>query len=141
MKKSIHPVYRPVVFQDVSANESFMTRSTVHAKDTIKWEDGKTYPLVKLDISAFSHPFYTGQQKLIDTAGRIDRFKKRFEATAGKTVERKAAKAATKTLAHVGGAAKRPKVLSTAPKKDDEKKGAKKAAGPKKEKAPAKKDA
>ena len=135
MKKSIHPVYRPVVFTDVSANKSIITRSTVHAKDTIAWEDGKTYPQVKLDISAFSHPFYTGQQKLIDTAGRIDRFKKRFEATAGKTVARKAAKGAGKQLAHVGHTAKR--VLSTAPKKEE--KGAKKA--PKVEKkAPAKKD-
>ena len=138
MKKGIHPVYRPVVFQDVQAGQSFITRSTVRSRDTIAWEDGKTYPLVKLDISAFSHPFYTGQQRVIDTAGRIDRFKKRFVATDGKTVERKAAKASTKQLAHVGGTAKRPKVLSTAVKKDD--KTAKKA-GPKKEKAPAKKDA
>ena len=138
MKKGIHPVYRPVVFQDVQAGQSFITRSTVRSRDTIAWEDGKTYPLVKMDISAFSHPFYTGQQRLVDTAGRIDRFKKRFEATGGKTVARKAAKAAVKTLAHVGHTAKREKVLSTAVKKDD--KTAKKA-GPKKEKAPAKKDA
>jgi large subunit ribosomal protein L31 len=138
MKKGIHPVYRPVVFTDVSTNQSFITRSTVKAKDTMTWEDGKSYPQVKLDISAFSHPFYTGQQKLIDTAGRIDRFKKRFESTGGKTIERKAAKASTKTLAHVGHTAKREQVLSTAPKKAD--KDAKKSA-PKKDKAPAKKDA
>jgi len=136
MKKGIHPVYRPVVFQDVSANESFITRSTVQAKDTVAWKDGKTYPLVKLDISAFSHPFYTGQQRLVDTAGRIDRFKKRFESTEGKTVERKAVKSTAKKLAHVGSAKR--KVLSTAPKKED-KKGAKKPAAAKKEK-PAKKD-
>jgi large subunit ribosomal protein L31 len=135
MKKAIHPVYRPVVFQDVSVNKSFVTRSTMSAKDTIQWEDGKTYPLIKLDISSFSHPFYTGQQKLIDTAGRIDRFKKRFEATAGKTVERKAAKTKQTRLAHVGS--QKRKVLSTAPTKDE--KAAKKAA-PKKDKAPAKKD-
>lgn len=134
MKKSIHPVYRPVVFQDVQANKSFVTRSTIRAKETTTWEDGKTYPLVKLDISAFSHPFYTGQQRLVDTAGRIDRFKKRFEATAGKTVERKAAKSTAKQLAHVGKQSK--KVLSTAPKKE-EKDDAKKPA----KKAPAKKDA
>ena len=96
MKKSIHPVYRPVVFQDVQANKSFITRSTVYAKDTITWEDGKTYPLYKVDISAFSHPFYTGEQRIVDTAGRIDRFKKRFVASAGKTIERKAAKGAGK---------------------------------------------
>lgn len=136
MKKGIHPLYRPVVFTDVSANKSIITRSTVHAKDTVSWEDGKTYPQVKLDISAFSHPFYTGQQKLIDTAGRIDRFKKRFEATSGKTVARKAAKTSVKRLAHVGRTAKR--VLTTAPKKEE--KGAKKAAPKAEKKAPAKKD-
>lgn len=137
MKKGIHPVYRSVVFQDVSANKSFITRSTISARETVKWEDGKSYPLVKLDISAFSHPFYTGQQRMIDTAGRIDRFKKRFETTEGKTVERKAVKA-TKRLAHVGHTAKR-QTLSTAPTKED-KKAAKKAGAAKKDK-PAKKDA
>lgn len=138
MKKSIHPVYRPVVFQDVQANKSFITRSTVHAKETIAWEDGKTYPLYKVDISAFSHPFYTGEQRVVDTAGRIDRFKKRFVSTEGKTVERKAAKSAGKQLAHVGHTAKRAKTLTTAPTKE-EKAAAKKA--PKKDKAPAKKEA
>ena len=137
MKKNIHPIYRPVVFQDVQANKSFITRSTVHAKDTITWEDGKTYPLFKVDISAFSHPFYTGEQRIVDTAGRIDRFKKRFVSTEGKTIERKAEKP-TKRLAHVGGAAKRAKTLTTAPTKEE--KGEKKAA-PKKDKAPAKKEA
>ena len=140
MKKSIHPIYRPVVFQDVQANKSFITRSTVFAKDTITWEDGKTYPLYKVDISAFSHPFYTGEQRIVDTAGRIDRFKKRFVASEGKTIERKAAKGAGKQLAHVGHTAKREKTLSTAPTKE-EKTAAKKTAGPKKEKAPAKKEA
>ena len=141
MKKSIHPVYRPVVFQDVQANKSFITRSTVYAKDTIAWEDGKTYPLYKVDISAFSHPFYTGEQRVVDTAGRIDRFKKRFVSSEGKTVERKAAKGvAGKRLAHVGHTAKREKVLSTAPTKE-EKAAAKKTSAPKKDKAPAKKDA
>jgi large subunit ribosomal protein L31 len=139
MKKSIHPVYRPVVFQDVQANKSFITRSTVYAKDTITWEDGKTYPLYKVDISAFSHPFYTGEQRVVDTAGRIDRFKKRFVASDGKTIERKAAKGAGKQLAHVGHTAKRAKTLTTAPTKEE--KAAAKKTGPKKEKAPAKKDA
>lgn len=137
MKKNLHPLYRTVVFQDVSANKGFITRSAVAAKDTIVWEDGKTYPMVKLDISALSHPFYTGQQKILDTAGRIDRFKKRFVASEGKTVDRKLAKTQTKRLAHVGHTAKREKVLSTAVKKDE--KDAKKPAGPKKDK-PAKKD-
>jgi large subunit ribosomal protein L31 len=95
--------------------------------------------LVKLDISAFSHPFYTGEQRVVDTAGRIDRFKKRFVASSGKTVERKAAKGKAKQLAHVGHTAKREKVLSTAPTKEA-KAAAKKASAPKKDK-PAKKDA
>ena len=137
MKKNLHPLYRTVVFQDVSANKGFLTRSAVTAKDAIVWEDGKTYPMVKLDISSLSHPFYTGQQKVLDTAGRIDRFKKRFVSSAGKTIERKAVKATSRRLVHVGHTAKREKVLSTAPKKED--KVAKKAAAPKKDK-PAKKD-
>lgn len=135
MKKAIHPVYRTVVFQDMSANKSFITRSTIPAKETTTWEDGKTYPLVKLDISSFSHPFYTGQQRLVDTAGRIDRFKKRFEATGGKTAERKA-KTAIKRLAHVGSDKR--KVLSTAPKKDEKDAKAPKKAAQKDK--PAKKD-
>jgi len=78
MKKDIHPNYRLVVFQDNSANFSFLTRSTVRTRDTIKWEDGKEYPLYKLDISSASHPFYTGQQRLVDTEGRVERFMKKY---------------------------------------------------------------
>ncbi len=78
MKKGIHPEYRPVVFQDASANYSFLTRSTIKSSDTIDWEDGKTYPLVKLEISSASHPFFTGKQKLLDTAGRVEKFKKKY---------------------------------------------------------------
>lgn len=78
MKKGIHPRYRPVVFQDMSASFSFITRSTIETKDTIKWEDGKEYPLVKVDISSASHPFFTGKQVFLDTAGRLDRFQKKF---------------------------------------------------------------
>ncbi len=78
MKKGIHPEYRPVVFQDVSADFSFLTRSTVKSKNTIKWEDGKEYPLVKVDISSASHPFFTGKQKFVDTAGRVEKFQKKF---------------------------------------------------------------
>ena len=78
MKADIHPNYRPVVFQDASANFSFLSRSCVNTRDTIEWEDGNTYPLVKLDISSASHPFYTGKQKLMDTAGRVDRFRKKY---------------------------------------------------------------
>ncbi|MFQ3650435.1 MAG: type B 50S ribosomal protein L31 [Gemmataceae bacterium] len=78
MKKDIHPNYREVIFVDTAANFAFKTRSTVKTNETIVWEDGKTYPVVKLDISAASHPFYTGKMKMLDTAGRIDRFKKKF---------------------------------------------------------------
>ena len=79
MKKEIHPKeYRYVVFQDVSCDYTFITRSTIETKDTIKWEDGKEYPLIKMEISSDSHPFYTGKSKLIDTAGRIDKFKSKY---------------------------------------------------------------
>ena len=80
MKAGIHPDnYRLVVFKDISCDYAFVTKSTIQTKDTIKWEDGNEYPLVKLEISHMSHPFYTGKMKLIDTAGRIDKFKKRYE--------------------------------------------------------------
>ena len=79
MKKGIHPEnYRFVVFKDMSNEYTFMSRSTVATKDTIVWEDGKEYPLVKLEISNTSHPYFTGKMKLIDTAGRIDKFKKKY---------------------------------------------------------------
>ncbi len=78
MKKDIHPKYRPVVFQDVSADFAFLTRSTINSKDTIKWEDGKEYPLVRVDISSASHPFFTGKQKFVDTAGRVEKFQRKF---------------------------------------------------------------
>ncbi|HVO74156.1 MAG TPA: type B 50S ribosomal protein L31 [Ignavibacteriaceae bacterium] len=78
MKKGIHPDYRPVVFQDASANFSILTRSTIKTNDTIKWEDGNTYPLIRLEISSASHPFFTGKQKLVDTAGRVEKFKKKY---------------------------------------------------------------
>ena len=79
MKTEIHPKnYRLVVFKDMSCDQTFLTRSAAETKDTIVWEDGNEYPLYKLDISSKSHPFYTGQQNLVDTAGRIDKFKKRY---------------------------------------------------------------
>lgn len=78
MKPDIHPQYREVVFQDVTADFAFLTRSTIATKDTVKWEDGKEYPLVKLEISSASHPFYTGKHKVIDTGGRVDKFRKRY---------------------------------------------------------------
>lgn len=78
MKAGIHPEYREVVFQDMTSDFSFLTRSTIHAKETIKWEDGNEYPLVKVDISSKSHPFYTGKHKIVDSGGRVDKFKRRY---------------------------------------------------------------
>ena len=80
MKADIHPKYNPVVFQDVSSKFAILTRSTMTSKETIKWEDGKEYPLVKVEISSASHPFYTGKQKTVDTGGRVDKFRKRYGA-------------------------------------------------------------
>ena len=88
MKSSIHPQdYRPVVFSDEVAGFSFLTQSTAQTNDTVKWEDGNEYPLVKVHISSASHPFFTGEEKIIDTEGRVDRFKARF----AKAEERKQA--------------------------------------------------
>lgn len=78
MKADIHPNYGPVVFQDVSSDFAFLTRSTISSKEKIKWEDGNEYPLVKLEVSSASHPFYTGKQKSHDVGGRVDRFRKRY---------------------------------------------------------------
>lgn len=83
MKKDTHPEnYRFVVFKDMSNEIAFLTRSTAETKDTITWEDGNEYPLVKLEISNTSHPYYTGKMKLVDTAGRIDKFRNRYEKKA-----------------------------------------------------------
>lgn len=80
MRKEIHPKdYRLVVFKDMSNEYTFITRSTAQTKDKIVWEDGKEYPLVKLEISHTSHPFYTGKMKLVDTAGRVDKFRNRYK--------------------------------------------------------------
>lgn len=80
MQKNIHPSgYRFVVFKDMSNGTTFLGRSTASSRETVKWEDGNEYPVIKLDISSTSHPFYTGKKMLVDTAGRIDKFKKRYE--------------------------------------------------------------
>jgi large subunit ribosomal protein L31 len=78
MKKDIHPEYRDVIFQDVSCDFQIKTKSTIQTGNTIVWEDGKEYPLVKLEISSASHPFYTGKQKILDSEGRIEKFNKKF---------------------------------------------------------------
>ena len=79
MKKDIHPEYREVVFLDTSSDFKFLTRSTIQTSDTIKWEDGNEYPLVKVEVSSASHPFYTGKKLFVDTAGRVEKFNKKYK--------------------------------------------------------------
>ena len=78
MKKDIHPQYREVVFQDTSSDFKFLTRSTMSSSETTTWEDGKTYPVIKIEVSSASHPFYTGKNVFIDTAGRVEKFMNRY---------------------------------------------------------------
>lgn len=78
MKQSIHPDYRPVVFRDASADYAFLTRSTATSERTITWTDGNDYPVIDVEASSASHPFYTGQSKVLDTAGRVERFHRRY---------------------------------------------------------------
>ncbi len=78
MKADIHPKYQDVVFQDLSSEFSFLTRSTLSSKEKVKWEDGQEYPLIKVDISSHSHPFYTGKHKVMDAGGRVDKFRRRY---------------------------------------------------------------
>jgi large subunit ribosomal protein L31 len=104
MKKDLHPSnYRTVVFKDLNNDTMFLTRSTVASEETVKWEDGKEYPLVSVHISSASHPFFTGQEKLVDIEGRVDRFKARQEAAAKRkdAVISKAKKVRTKKTADV----------------------------------------
>ena len=84
MKPGIHPDYRHVVFQDTSSGDTFLTRSTIETSETITWSDGNEYPLAKVEISAFTHPFFTGQMKIVDTAGRVERFERRYGRRKGK---------------------------------------------------------
>ena len=79
MKKGIHPEYREVVFHDMTSDFKFITRSTMNSNETITMEDGKTYPVVKVEVSSASHPFYTGKNLFVDTAGRIEKFQKRYK--------------------------------------------------------------
>ena len=103
MKSNLHPTdYRPVVFSDDVAGFAFLTQSTAQTTETIKWEDGNEYPLVKVHISSASHPFFTGEEKIIDTEGRVDRFKARAKAAE----ERRAALAAKAKKANAKKAAK-----------------------------------
>ncbi|MCK6596863.1 MAG: type B 50S ribosomal protein L31 [Bdellovibrionaceae bacterium] len=80
MKENLHPKINTVVFKDISCDFAFLGTTTLTSKETIKWEDGKEYPLIKVEISSASHPFYTGKQRVLDTEGRIDKFKKKYGA-------------------------------------------------------------
>lgn len=79
MKPEIHPKYRPVVFRDVSSGTNFLTRSTIRTDETITLDDGAEYPMVKVNVSSASHPFYTGQAQMLDTAGRVEKFRRRYK--------------------------------------------------------------
>jgi large subunit ribosomal protein L31 len=84
MKDKIHPKIRDVVFKDISCDYAFLSKSTLDSKETVVWEDGNTYPLLKVEISSASHPFYTGKQRIVDMEGRIDRFRKKYAGNATK---------------------------------------------------------
>ncbi|GAA2454471.1 type B 50S ribosomal protein L31 [Streptomyces mauvecolor] len=84
MKPGIHPAYGPVVFRDKAGNFAFLTRSTLSSDHTIEWEDGHTYPVVDVEISSASHPFYTGTARVLDTAGRVERFERRYSRFEGR---------------------------------------------------------
>jgi large subunit ribosomal protein L31 len=80
MKEGIHPEYKEVIFLDTTSDFKFLTRSTMSSNETIKWEDGKTYPLIKIEVSSASHPFYTGKKIYVDTAGRVEKFNRRYKS-------------------------------------------------------------
>ena len=79
MKKDIHPNYKPVVFYDTQSEFKFLTKSTMTSSETIEWEDGNTYPVIKVEVSSASHPFYTGKNIFLDTAGRVEKFNRRYK--------------------------------------------------------------
>ncbi|WP_327713036.1 type B 50S ribosomal protein L31 [Streptomyces sp. NBC_00464] len=85
MKSRIHPVSRPVVFRDRAAGAAFLTRSTAHSDQRVTWEDGRSYPVIDVETSSASHPFYTGTRQVLDTAGRIEQFNRRYGAEAPAT--------------------------------------------------------
>ncbi|GAA2338374.1 type B 50S ribosomal protein L31 [Saccharopolyspora halophila] len=78
MKPDVHPEYGPVVFRDRATGRSFLTRSTATSADAVEWEDGNTYPLIVVDVTAYSHPFWTGNQRVLDTQGRVEKFHRRY---------------------------------------------------------------
>jgi large subunit ribosomal protein L31 len=84
MKSDIHPAYAPIVFRDLASGETFLTRSTATSDKTIEWEDGSVYPVIDVEISSASHPFYTGKQRILDSAGRVEKFNSRYAAFGAK---------------------------------------------------------
>ena len=84
MKSDIHPTYQPVIFNDLASGEKILTRTTATSNKTMEWEDGNTYPVIDVEISAASPPFYTGKQRIMDSAGRVERFNQRFKGFGGK---------------------------------------------------------
>jgi large subunit ribosomal protein L31 len=84
VKSDIHPKYQSIVFRDLASDKAFLTKSTAGSSKTIEWEDGNTYPLIEVEISSESHPFYTGKQRIMDSAGRVERFNARFKGFGGK---------------------------------------------------------
>jgi large subunit ribosomal protein L31 len=78
VRRAIHPAYGPVVYQDRSTGDAFLTRSTARSAETIAWEDGNTYPLIRVDITAYSHPYWTGAQRVLDAAGQVEKFRRRY---------------------------------------------------------------
>ena len=93
MKKDIHPKYHKVVFYDTSVDHKFLTQSTMTSEETIEWEDGNSYPLIKVEVSSASHPFYTGKKLYVDTAGRVEKFNRRYKNKDKKQAEETSAPA------------------------------------------------
>ncbi|OEJ95075.1 50S ribosomal protein L31 [Streptomyces thermolilacinus SPC6] len=110
MQPGIHPAYEPVVFRDKAGGFAFLTRSTMTSDKTVEWEDGNTYPVVDVEISSASHPFYTGQARVLDTAGRVERFERRYGTRGARAGEGTRAPGAGRTQAgdaQAGGAGRR----------------------------------
>ncbi len=89
MKTDTHPTYAPIVFRDLASGATFLTRSTVSSDKTIEWEDGNTYPVIDVEISSESHPFYTGKQRIMDSAGRVEKFNSRYAGFGAKKADDK----------------------------------------------------
>ena len=89
MKTETHPTYEPIVFRDLASGATFLTRSTISSDKTIEWEDGNTYPVIDVEISSESHPFYTGKQRIMDSAGRVEKFNSRYAGFGAKKADEK----------------------------------------------------